>query len=80
MFVFDLIKDGRLCSSDRLWPRRFVRGSFENFDTFVFSLREKKTASMSTGLDSLLLRPSEFDEQTAQAKARIQSLKMCCVL
>ena len=45
-------------------------GKRENFQIFELCL---KTASMSLGLDALLLRPEEFEEQISQARARTRS-------
>ena len=44
-------------------------GKRENFPIFEFRL---KTASMSAGLDGLLLHPEDFEEQVAQARLRTQ--------
>ena len=48
-------------------------GKRENFDIFLLRL---KTASMSTGLDSMLHKgPREIEEQIQAAKAKISSTK-----
>ena len=44
-------------------------GKRENFSIFELRL---KTASMSMGLDGLLLRPEDFEQQLAQARLRTQ--------
>ena len=47
-------------------------GKRENFEIFLLRL---KTASMSTGLDSMLHNPREIEEQIQAAKTKLSLLK-----
>ena len=63
---------GASVRADRMIP--VFDGKRENFQIFELCL---KTASMSLGLDALLLRPDEFEEhlmleQSARSRVRIR--------
>ena len=59
---------GASVRADRMIPVFDEKREF--FQIFELCL---KTASMSLGLDALLLRPDEFEEQISQARVRTRS-------